>query len=191
MAEDFPTLDVRKLVGDERELVQAHFLRLDPEARRTRFFAGVSDIYIEEYCRGPLPHAELVLGAFVDGVLRGVGELYLTDEEPRLTAEIALSVETEYQDRGVGTVLLDRLTTFARNRAVRLVRMVCLTENRRMRHLTNKFGGRLLVDHGEVTGQLATPWPTGLTMLQEALADGRAMIHGLMLEHPAAGLAPS
>ena len=94
---------IRKLWITEAPLYCAHLLRLDPESRRDRFNGTVSDAYIRSFA-APSNFADAVVhGFFGDGVLRGVGEL-----RPLVAyeAEIALSVEQDWQGHGVGAALV-------------------------------------------------------------------------------------
>jgi len=127
---------IRKLRISEAPLYCAHLLRLDTESRRNRFGGTVSDDYIRSYAQ-PSNLADAVIhGFFVDGELRGIAELRPL---PGRQAETALSVEKEWQGRGVGTALLERTLVTARARGTELLHMTCLPENRRMRKLVSRF----------------------------------------------------
>ena len=56
-----------------------HLLRLDPQSRRDRFSGGVSDDFLIDYAAHCFGAGDLVFGAFVDGALRGAGELRSAD----------------------------------------------------------------------------------------------------------------
>jgi GNAT superfamily N-acetyltransferase len=142
---------IRKLWITEAPLYCAHLLRLDPESRRDRFNGTVSDVYIRSFA-APSNFADAVVhGFFVDGVLRGVGEL-----RPLVAceAEIALSVEQDWQGHGVGAALLERTLPAARRRGIKLLHLTCLAENRRMRQLARKFDADLKVGFGSVLGKI-------------------------------------
>jgi GNAT superfamily N-acetyltransferase len=148
---------IRKLSIGEALLYCAHLLRLDPESRRNRFAGTVSDAYIRSYAQAANFADAVIHGFFVEGVLRGIAELRpLPGDE----AETALSVEKQWQGRGVGAALLKRTLGAARNRGTKLLKITCLPENRRMRRLARKFNADLKVAFGVVTGKL--PVPAGL-----------------------------
>jgi GNAT superfamily N-acetyltransferase len=127
---------IRKLWMSEAPLYCAHLLRLDPESRRNRFGGTVSDDYIRRYAQPSNLAGAVIHGFFVDGVLRGIAELRPLPEDE---AETALSIEKEWQGRGVGAALLERTLVTARTRGTKLLHITCLPGNRRMRQLARKF----------------------------------------------------
>src|SRR5476651_1208205 len=66
---------IRKLWIGEAEKYRDHLLRLDPDSRRNRFGGGVSDEFISNFVTLTLSLDAVVHGFFVDGVMRGAGEL--------------------------------------------------------------------------------------------------------------------
>ncbi|MDX1540176.1 MAG: GNAT family N-acetyltransferase, partial [Geminicoccaceae bacterium] len=83
----------RRLWSFEREPVQQHLLRLDPEDRRLRFGGQVNDHGIRAYCDRLDWNRAVLIGHLVAGEIRGLGELKpLAAAWPR-AAEVALSVE--------------------------------------------------------------------------------------------------
>ncbi|ASJ73102.1 hypothetical protein IMCC3135_15090 [Granulosicoccus antarcticus IMCC3135] len=93
----------RRVFRVEHDKIHEHFMRLDDVDRRTRFCGIVSDSYVLQYSAKPRSPNDIVLGAFVDGGLRGVCELIADNDRTWPThAEIALSVESPWQNRGIG-----------------------------------------------------------------------------------------
>ncbi len=88
-------------------------------------------------------------------------------------AELAVSVEPRWQNRGIGTALLRRLIVAARNRLIGRLYMVCLIDNHRVVRMARRFEGRLEFDRGEALARIEPPWPTWWTVLEETLG-GRA-----------------
>jgi RimJ/RimL family protein N-acetyltransferase len=164
----------RKLLPSEIGRFRDHLRRLSPLDRQSRFAGGVSDTYIEEYCRRFDWLAGVIFGAFVDGELRGVAELRWLGPGVDWRAEIAITVEEAYQDQGVGTELLRRVVVYARNRGLKSLYMLCLTDNRRMQAIARKFEGELVFAPGQVEAGIAVPFPTQFTLLAEAWGDGAA-----------------
>ncbi len=162
----------RKLVPAEVWQVSRHLLALTPDERRLRFQGGLADAAIERYCRRIDWFRTVAIGYFVDGRLRGVAELVLERSLWPRAGELAVTVETAWQGRGVGTELTRRAVTVARNRGARRLMMLCLIENRRMRRIATKLDGALRFDGGAVAADLgltrATPW----TVLEELALDG-------------------
>ncbi len=165
----------RKLGPTDQGRLAAHLLRLDASDRQMRFGGSLGDRSIRAYCeRIDWPRAT-ILGCFVQGELRGVAELVLTGADFPGKAELALTVEKPFQNRGIGTELLRRILVIARNRYLTTVYMICLLENQEMRHMARKFAARLVIREGQVEGKIWPPWPTYLSFFEEAASDGQAL----------------
>lgn len=177
---------IRKLGLREFGGLRDHLLRLDPHARAMRFMGIVTDAHIEHYCQAVDPLRRLVLGYFVGGVLRGAGEL-IFDVTPSWCggAELALSIEAPWQNRGLGRELLRRLLVLARNRGALPVRLSCLRENRRMISLARRAGVRLVYHRGDVEGTFTMRPPDQLSLLAETWNDGHAAYHLALTLGPA------
>jgi GNAT superfamily N-acetyltransferase len=167
---------IRKLAAGEMPAYCDHLLRLDPEDRRSRFCGTVAGRTIEERCARIDRRDTLLLGCFEDGELRAAGELCLDGAARPGGAELALSVDAGLQGRGVGTALMRRMLTIARNRSIREVRLFCLPDNARMKALIRRMGGGLSVEDGEVAGTIGLPWPDRISLLQEAVDTGAALL---------------
>jgi GNAT superfamily N-acetyltransferase len=164
----------RKLVPAEIGLFHDHLLRLTPEDRHCRFSGFVSDERIAEYCSHIDWFRTIIIGCFADGMLRGVAELRLDDPRVGWRAELAVTVEQEWQSRGIGTELLRRAITVCRNRAIRSIYMICLVANRRMQRIARRFEADLIVADGEAEAKVALPFPDQFTLAREALEEGAA-----------------
>jgi len=171
---------IRKLWIGEAEQYRDHLLRLDPDSRRNRFGGAVDDDVIRRHVDTIDGLGVLLHGFFVDGVLRGAAELRLLGAPFSDAAETALSIERPWQSHGVGSALLERCLLAARNRGVRRLHMICLTENLRMQQLARKFEAELSFDLGGVVGDVETPFPTPLSMFRELIADGSRMAGALL-----------
>jgi GNAT superfamily N-acetyltransferase len=151
--------------GDLRQ----HLKRLDNDARHDRFGHAVGDEFIDSYVDTAHRLGTTIFGAYVNDVLRGVAELRSIDNgEPR-AAEGALTVETEFQNRGIGKALMARLVEAARNRGFPSLYMICLKDNARMRHIAHSSGAKLSYEAGDVTGHLSPPLPSPATIFAEYL----------------------
>lgn len=162
----------RTLLPAERHRYSGHLLRLDRADRYARFTGTVSDSVIERHGRTLDWGPTTVVGCFHGGELRGAVEL-CTD---RLIwpnhAELAVSIEKSLQEKGVGTALVRRALTIARNRGVERVYMLCLAENRRMRALARRFDGTMELDGGELTIAITLPPPNQFSLALEAFDAG-------------------
>jgi GNAT superfamily N-acetyltransferase len=170
----------RKLVPAELGLFHGHLLRLTPEDRHCRFAGFVSDGRIAEYCSHIDWFRTIIIGCFIDSTLRGVAELRLDDPRLGWRAELAITVESEWQSRGIGTELLRRAITICRNRTVRSIYMICLVANRRMQRIARRFEGELVIADGEAEAQMALPFPDAFTLSREALEEGAAWMMAWM-----------
>lgn len=178
--------EYRKLSAAERPLLRDHLLRLTPDDRALRFLSDVSVAHVEQYCSRVDDHYRVVIGYFVAGVMRGAGEIVFNAGPTWLAGcEVALSVEHDFQNRGVGAELLRRLLVLARNRGVSKVTMLCLRSNRRMQTLAKKFEGELHFAAGDVEGTLYPRWPDAASLFEESWEQGCAMLNLVF------GLAPS
>lgn len=172
---------MRALLPDDAARLRAHLERLDAETRRLRFTAGLSDEALSAYVRDidwtrSLHIAHLDAGRCADEV-RAVASLAWSDPFWPQAAELGVSVEPDWQGRGIGSALIDRVLVAARNRGIVEVRMACLPGNVRMRHIARKFGSRLTLVDGDVEGlaRLAAPDLSSLwreiASLAEAVVD--------------------
>ena len=87
------------------------------------------------------------------------------------TAEAAFSVETAYQERGIGTELLGRVIRSARNRGVRHLIMSCLANNSKMQAVARRYEAELHFDHGEVIADIVPESANPMSLLAEAFED--------------------
>ena len=131
-----PKVVLRGLTRRDQAQHAAHLLRLTREDRYARFHVTTRDEAIEAYSRGLDWQHDLIFGLFVDGVLRGVGELIRDGE----AAEISLSVEAPWQHGGFGRTLALALVLAARRVGVTEISMSFLSDNRPMRALSRDLG---------------------------------------------------
>lgn len=171
---------IRKLWIGEANIYREHLLRLDVESRRNRFGGAVSDDLIRMYVDQSDGLSAVLHGYFVDGHLRGVGELRLFGSPLSETAEAAFSIEKPWQSHGVGSALLERTILAARNRGIKHLHMMCLPDNRRMQQLARKFDADLSFDFGSVLSDIAAPYPTPLSIFRELVADGHGFATALL-----------
>jgi GNAT superfamily N-acetyltransferase len=171
---------IRKLWISETDLYRDHLLRLDGESRRNRFGGGVSDEFIRSYVGLSNGLDSVIHGFFVDGALRGAGELRPLGSGFAEEAEAAFSIEKPWQSHGVGTALLERTLLAARNRGFKLLHMACLAENRRMQQLARKFDAELTFDFGSVVGEVEAPHPTPLSVIRELMEDGHGFATAML-----------
>lgn len=172
-------LVVRRVHSGDQNDICDHFLRLDVGSRRSRFFGAVSDAGVLKYARNVIRYDSVAGGAFVGGQLRGLVELSGLFHSWPSTAEAAFSVETDWQNIGIGDALFEQMFAMAQNRRVRTVQMTCLKENSHMRHLAAKHNARLFFDADAVEAVLYPNSPTPGSIAKEMIAQTREYSHVL------------
>ncbi|MBI3706118.1 MAG: GNAT family N-acetyltransferase [Proteobacteria bacterium] len=165
----------RKLLPAESPLYRDHLLRLDREDRLSRFSGYVSDETIIRHCRQFDWLRGAIIACFDSGVLRGAAELRWEDPRIGWRCEMAVTVERPFQDDGIGTELMRREIIVARNRGQRSMFLLCLTDNRRMQRIVRRFSGMLIFAGSQTEADIAVPFPTQLSLLQESIADGTGL----------------
>lgn len=171
---------IRKLWSTEIQKFRDHLLRLDEESRRMRFGMAVDNDFIQAYAERADFLKSVIYGYFVGGEMRAAAELRTIGDGWREEAEAAFSVETAFQDTGVGTDLLGRVILAARNRGISRIYMNCLSENRKMQRIARKYEADLHFEHGEVVGQMRMPAPTPASIWSEAIDDGSGFVMAVL-----------
>jgi GNAT superfamily N-acetyltransferase len=171
---------VRKLWIGETAAYRDHLLRLDNDSRHRRFSGAVSDDVIAAHAATADELGTVVHGFFVEGVLRGAAELRHINGMFSREAEVAFSIERDWQSLGIGTALLERTLLSARNRGITSLRMDCMADNRRMQQLARKFEADLKFDFGSVVGQVDPSRSTPLSLLREWMEDAHGVSAALL-----------
>ena len=166
---------IRKLWIGEDNLLRDHLLRLDPDSRRSRFGSSATAYFIEQYTSHAVTPESVVHGYFEDGALRAAAELRAFGKPFPVDAEAALSVERPWQNRGIGSALLDRAILSAQNRGIRTIQLNCLVDNVRMQAVAKKHEALLRIRSDGVVGEVVNPLPTPLSVMRELIADGHGM----------------
>ncbi|MFE1603219.1 GNAT family N-acetyltransferase [Methylobacterium sp. ID0610] len=163
---------IRRLWPADRAAVEAHFARLDPESRFDRFMGVVSREGVRAYGASALTRAGLVVGAFLDGELRGIGELRPAGRATHGLpgeGEAALTVEAPYRRRGIGTALARRLCAAARHTGVERLHLRTLAGNRALLGLAARLGADLSVAGREAHAVLRLAPPTPVSVWADTL----------------------
>jgi acetyl coenzyme A synthetase (ADP forming)-like protein len=135
---------VRPMRADDGELLRSFFERLGPESRYFRFFKIKKSLSDEEvdYFTHLDYHDRMALVAVLDGEIVAVGR-YDREEDAPDVAEVAFAVADEQQGRGIGTELLELLTTHARDHGIEKFEAYVLSENRQMMRVFRNSGFEL------------------------------------------------
>jgi RimJ/RimL family protein N-acetyltransferase len=141
---DGTQLAIRAVRPDDRERVVRAFAKLDRESVYTRYFT-----FKRELSEAELAHLdamdstrEAMLVATVDtyegetivGTCR-----YIAQDAPG-AAEVAFTIEEDYQGRGIAGRLLERLASIARANGITRFEAVVLKENRAMLRVFERTG---------------------------------------------------
>lgn len=145
---------IRKLREPDRLSILQHFMRLDAASRRSRFGGGVSEEFMRKYTEQLMRIGTVLFGAFPDNELRGMAELTRRIDAVQATAEAAFSVEMEWQGRGIGNALMNRIVAAAQGRGFTKLHMICLRDNAKMRHIAAKQNAVLYVDSLQIEATL-------------------------------------
>jgi RimJ/RimL family protein N-acetyltransferase len=134
---------VRPVRPDDRSLFVAGFEQMSEESRYRRFLSHkkkLSDRELDFFTN--LDHrSHEAIGAIDESTGEGIGvaRMHVTDSDPEL-AEAAVTVVDDWQGRGLGKLLLDRLTDRARELGVHRFEASLLTGNRAMLALFDHLG---------------------------------------------------
>jgi GNAT superfamily N-acetyltransferase len=134
---------VRPVRPDDRELFVAGFERMSPESRYRRFMGhkrNLSERELDFFTRLDHDRHEAI-GAIdvASGEGAGVARMHRSDGDPAV-AEAAVTVVDDWQGRGLGSLLLDRLTKRARELGVHHFEASLFTTNKAMLHMFERLG---------------------------------------------------
>jgi GNAT superfamily N-acetyltransferase len=136
---------IRPVAPSDRCLFAEGFERFGPESRMSRFLgakSGLSEKDLDFFTNVDHERHE-ALGA-IDaerGVGAGVARMVRGENGDPRTAEAAVAVTDEWQGRGLGTALLERLAARARELGIERFAAVLRTDNRAMMALFQRVGG--------------------------------------------------
>jgi GNAT superfamily N-acetyltransferase len=135
-------LAIRPIAASDRAALIRSFEHLSTESRYRRFLAPVKRLTESDLTSfTELDHRdrEALISLTPDGQIVGVAR-YIRLATGSDKAEVAVTVADEWQHRGVGTALLERLAKRARASGIDSFIAVCLTRNRDMLQLLRELG---------------------------------------------------
>jgi GNAT superfamily N-acetyltransferase len=138
---DGARLQVRPIEPGDKQALLRGFEHLGRESRYRRFLAPIRRLTQRDLAYfTELDHSEHeALVAFNDeGEMVAVARYVLLDDRPGV-AEVAVTVADDWQQRGVGTALLERLAQRAVDTGVRSFLGLCLADNRDMQELLREL----------------------------------------------------
>ena len=141
MLKDGGTVRIRPIVPDDAPALQAFVKNMSTESSYFRFFRVKRQLEPEELDEFTQLdyHEQMAFVAIVDGDLVGVGR-YSAEDGSDGIAEAAFTVADGLQGRGIGTLLVYRISAFARARGVRGFRAYLLADNHAMMRVFRNAG---------------------------------------------------
>src|SRR6056297_104502 len=157
--DDGTVIEFRAVQPWHKAMLAEGFTRLSPESRRRRFFTSKTGLSDEElrYLTEFDGTDHYALGAMLpagepdgDGEPEGIGvaRFVRSTSDPE-TAEISIVVVDDWQHRGVGKRLLERIAGAAAERGIRRIRSVALADNPDVRELLERHTESLEVRRSE------------------------------------------
>ena len=159
---------IRPLQPEDRADLLRGFEKLSIGSRRFRFLTPIRKL--SKYQLNSLTEVDQ-LGHVAIGVRDvgrqgkpgvAVGRFVRLEEEAR-TAEFAVTVIDEYQNRGIGTLVIELLMKAAEERGIDVLRGFLLDDNQKMIRLLVRFGARIKRESGNV---LQADLPVGQTVTE-------------------------
>ena len=173
---------IRPIRPDDGELVKAFFEKLGPDSRYYRFFQVKRTLEPAEidYFTNVDYSDRMALVALLDEEIIAIGRYDRERTDPAI-AEVAFAVIDEQQGRGLGTRLLELLTTRARSQGIKGFRAFVLGENRQMMRVFRNSGYELTrtLDSGVFTVDFPTSESPG-SLAAEAEHERRAVAASLL-----------
>ena len=176
---DGARVTLRPIGPEDKPLIAASFERLGEESRYRRFLTSKKELSAAELdYLVDVDHSDHEAIIAVDQLSEeavGVAR-YVRSNDDVEVAELAVTVIDDWQGRGLGRVLLTRLTDRARREGVRRFSAVVLGQNREALRLFNSFGDvRREYDAGMVELVIELPPKRGIgARLARALREAAA-----------------
>ena len=139
----------------EKAMLVDHLKRLSSDDRYLRFGSIVPDSFIDKYVERSYNDTNRWFGFIEDDKIVGAIHVAMVTSKK---AEMGISIDVDYRNKGHGQTLFDRGYIWARASGAKQIFMVCLTQNKAMQHIARK--NRMLVATlcpGEQEGVLNYP----------------------------------
>ena len=148
------TIRIRPIAPSDRDVLQAMVKGLSRQSTYFRFFRVKEELEPEELDTFTQLdyHRDMAFVAIREGRLVGVGRYNTTLDDPTI-AEAAFAVADDYQQQGIGTLLLYRLTAYARTQGITGFRAHLLADNHVMMRVfrASGYGVNRHLDEGVYT----------------------------------------
>ncbi len=163
---DGTTVEIRPAGPDDFDAVKAMHEAMSPNSAYMRFFnlsrlAAAAEA--RRTCQEPSPDHGALL-ALCGGEVVGVASFFVTDTQEQAngerTAEIAFAVADHMHHRGIATLLLEHLVSFARSHQITTFTAQTLTENKPMQDVFAGAGLPVRRRYADGVYQMTFPLPT-------------------------------
>lgn len=153
-----------------------HLKNLSTEDRISRFGYQISDFNIDKLilnvCYAPEEHE--LWYAEVQGIRVGWGHMAKNSDD---SWELAVSVDKDYQRKGIGDRLISEMIIWAKCHHVNEIYMHCIEDNKVIQHLADKHDLKTRYrDSAERTSSLEVPSPTLLEAAGQKFKEQREII---------------
>lgn len=173
---DGDIVTIRPVSEQDADAINALFARASGANLRLRFFVNPAgpllSAEVQRLAQSPSP-TEVTLGAELAGQLVGVAS-YARAHPADARAEFALFVDDAQQGRGIGTLLLEHLTRYARSQGIRQLYGEVLEANARMMRLATDLAPGATLQHRDGIVEVTLPTEADETALAAAEARDRA-----------------
>lgn len=148
---------IKRLSNYNRNKVQEHFLRLDPDSRRSRFCATMNNENLCNYVNNIDFIHNGIFGIFNENLdIIGIGECVFYDIKNGYSesAEVAFSIEKPYQGQKLGNKIMKKVVQYANIHNLKELKMYFLKTNAATFHLAKKYNFKLEHYSSEISGSI-------------------------------------
>lgn len=148
-----------------------HITKLEANDLRLRFGSAIKPEHAVKWVRSldfnDTKKQHVIWAMITEGELISICHIVIENNE----AEIALSTLPDYRRHGYSKQLLDTAISYLRNRNIRNLSMVCLSENHAVQQLAKKAGLITWTWDGDSVASMKLPWPDISTVTKETCAN--------------------
>ena len=160
---DGSSVRIRQGHRADRDLLLRGFKRLSPESRYRRFLAPMPELSepMVRYLTEIDHHNHEAMIALDEQSGEGIGVArYVRNPDRPEVAELAVTVIDDWQQRGVGTLLLEVISARAREEGITTFTALMLAANQEMMDLLKELDPMRIVDREAGTVEIEVPIPS-------------------------------
>lgn len=146
------------------------------DSRSMYFGIAYTDEQIERLVKIMVSDPErhkMVVAENLDGEIVGTVHIASVSETE---VELGVMVAEAYRGQGVSSLMMDYAMTWCQNRNLRNVYMHCLSYNRPIIHLVEKFGLSISKDNGDADAKVTLPTLNMFSLGKEAMFHHKRMV---------------